>query len=158
MFFQSRFLNRISIICSLFLVLLSQNGYAAIYKWKDEKGQIHYGSIPPRGVASQRMGVSTFTPPPQKTPAMATDAKNAATTPGKNGAADANLKNAGNKGPYTQQQHDTLCNNARRDMEALNKGGRLRVKQEDGSSAVMSDDDRAKRMKTMQAMIKKHCK
>jgi len=40
----------------------------------------------------------------------------------------------------------------------LNKGGRLRVKQEDGSTAVMTDKDRQERMKRMQSMVTKHCK
>lgn len=140
---------RLSIITTLSLLLMTTPLSAAIYKWKDEAGQVHYGSTPPQGTPAQRMGVSTtFTPVPSKKTTKTDTTKGKATEASK----------AEEKDPYTQQQHDTLCKNARKDIETMNKSGRLRVKQQDGSSAVMSDTDREKRMKTMQEMIKKHCK
>jgi len=140
---------RLSILTTLSLLLMTSPLSAAIYKWKDEAGQVHYGSTPPQGTAAQRMGVSTtFTPAPSKKTTK-TDAANDKTTEA--GSPEDN-------DPYTQQQHDTLCKNARKDIETMNKSGRLRVKQEDGSTAVMSDTDREKRMKKMQEMVKKHCK
>lgn len=144
--------TRFLIITSAFLMLMTTQLSAAIYKWKDEAGQVHYGSMPPQGVPAQKMGVSTsFTPTPSKTDNASGSKKTPAAQSGDAGK-------AAEKDPYTQQQHDTLCKNARNDMDTLNKSGRLRVKQEDGSSAVMSDADRTKRMKTMQEMISKHCK
>jgi len=134
------------------LLVLSGNASAAIYKWKDEAGQVHYGSVPPQGIKSQRMGVSTaYTPTPAKKTTKS-DSKKAAAS-GEKEPADADKKDK-----YTQQQHDTLCKNARKDLATMNQAGRLRVKQDDGSTAVMSDQDRQKRMKTMQAMAAKHCK
>jgi len=137
-------------IVAISLLLMTTSLSAAIYKWKDEAGQVHYGSTPPQGTSAQRMGVSTtFTPVPSKKTSTKTEGTNGKTT---------DTSKTDEKDPYTQQQHDTLCKNARKDIETMNKSGRLRVKQEDGSTAVMSDVDREKRMKTMQEMVKKHCK
>ena len=142
---------RLTILTAVSLLLMTSPMSAAIYKWKDDAGQVHYGSTPPQGTPAQKMGVSTtFTPAPS-TKAKTSDQK---TADGNTTSSD----KADEKDPYTQQQHDTLCKNARKDIETMNKSGRLRVKQEDGSTAVMSDADRAKRMKTMQEMVKKHCK
>lgn len=136
---------------SVLLLLVSSHAVAAIYKWKNENGQIHYGSMPPpQGIPYQKMGINTtYTP----TPAPKTKAVNPKSA---KSSAD---KATDEKNPaYTKEQQATLCNNAKNDLATLNKAGRLRVKQEDGSSAVMSDKDKAARMKTMQDMMKKHCK
>jgi len=143
---------RFSFILITTLLVLSGNASAAIYKWKDEAGLVHYGSMPPQGIKAQRMGVSTaFTPAPPKNTAKP-DSKETAASGEKETPED------GKKDKYTKQQHDTLCNNAQKDLATMNKGGRLRVKQEDGSTAVMTDKDRQERMKRMQSMVTKHCK
>ena len=141
-------------LASLFafvLLIFSSHISAAIYKWTNEEGQVHYGSMPPQGVAAEKMGVSTkFTPPPatkKKT------ANNKASAPAEGKDSDKE-----NKDPYSKEQHTTLCNNAKNDLATLNKGGRLRVKQKDGSTVVMDEETKTKRMKNMQAMMKKHCK
>ena len=141
-------------IISAFIFLVCNNVFADdIYKWKDENGQVHYASTPPKGSAATKMGVSTtFSEPPAKT-STKTDANPANDSDKKTDAADAEKKD-----PYSKQQHDSLCKKAKSDIDTLNKSGRLRVKQEDGSTTVMDDKNRNKRMKTMQDMMKKHCK
>lgn len=142
--------KQIKIISAIFLLVITSNLSAAIYKWKDEAGQVHYGSMPPQGTQAEKMGVSTtFTAAP---------AKQANSKGGdKQGNQPANGKKPEDDG-YTQKQHDTVCKNARKDLETMNKSGRLRVKQDDGSSSVMTDKQRQERIKSMQAMVKKHCK
>ncbi len=139
-------------LTTIMLLLVSSHVSAAIYKWKNEEGQVHYGSMPPQGVTFEKMGVSTkFTP----TPAAKTEKTdaNAAKNSGTSAAAGSKEKD-----PYTKAQHTELCTNAKKDIASLNTGSRLRVKQEDGSTAVMSDAEKTKRMKTMQDLMKKHCK
>jgi len=143
---------RFSFILITTLVLLSSNAVAAIYKWKDEAGLVHYGSMPPQGIKAQRMGVSTaYTPTPAKKTAKSGSTENT-------GSGDKTTPDNDKKDKYTQQQHDTLCKNAQKDLATMNKAGRIRVKQDDGSSAVLSDKDRQDRVKRMQAMATKHCK
>lgn len=146
---MSRFYQ--SALAAILLTLISSASTAAIYKWKDEQGQVHYGSAPPSGTSVQKMGVSThFSTVPA---AKAKTAPKAAADKTKKADPDTDKKD-----PYTQKQHDSLCNKATKDIATLNQGGRLRVKQEDGSSQVMTDKNRSKRQETMQKMIKKHCK
>jgi len=134
------------------LLLLSGTASAAIYKWTDDSGLVHYGSMPPQGIRAQKMGVdTTYTPAPPKK-STTPDAKNNKASDEKAGT------EPGKKDEYSQQQHDTLCKNAKNDIATMNKSGRLRVKQEDGSTAVLSDKDRDARLKRMQAMAAKHCK
>ena len=138
-----------STLAAIFLSLISSASTAAIYKWKDEQGLVHYGSAPPSGTEAKKMGVSTHfsTVPKTKSAPKAT----ANTTKKADASTD-------KKDPYTQKQHDSLCDKATKDIATLNQSGRLRVKQEDGSSKVMTDKNRTKRQETMQKMIKKHCK
>jgi len=138
-------------LSAIILLIFSSQISAAIYKWTNEKGQVHYGSMPPQGVAAQKMGVSTkFTPPPV--------AKKKALVDKTSKPAEGKDPDKENKDPYTKEQHTTLCNNAKNDIATLSKGGRIRVKQKDGSSVVMDEETKAKRMKNMQDMMKKHCK
>jgi len=143
--------TRILTSAAILLMLMSSFSLAAIYKWTDEHGQVHYGSAPPSGSSAKRMGVSThYSTPPAAKPKAETQASGSKE---KKTAAATDKKD-----PYSKQQHDSLCKNARNDIATLDKGGRLRVKQADGSSAVMTDESRNKRQKTMQEMISKHCK
>lgn len=140
---------------TVLLLITSNHALSAIYKWKNEEGQIHYGSIPPQGVTFEKMGVSTkFTPPPTPKTSKSDD-KNA-----NSGSKEASSGGAGGdkKDPYSKAQHTELCNNAKKDLANLSKGGRLRVRQDDGSTAVMSETDKTARTKTMQGIMKKHCK
>lgn len=133
-------------LTTVLLLLTGGHASAAIYKWTNAEGQINYGSMPPQGVAATKMGVSTkFTPPPAKKVI-----KKPTTTDKAAGKED--------KEEYTKEQQNSLCETSKKDIASLNQGGRLRVKQKDGSSAVMSDADKAKRLKTMQGIMKKHCK
>ena len=133
-----------SSLASLFpilLLLFSNHASAAIYKWKNEQGQINYGSMPPpAGTKFQKMGVSTeYTHvPPAKT-------NNKSSTKGSDKKA---ASGKDKEDPYTKEQHAKVCNNAKKDIASLNKAGRLRVKQKDGSTSVMGEKDKAKRMKT----------
>ncbi|MDH5518371.1 MAG: DUF4124 domain-containing protein [Gammaproteobacteria bacterium] len=135
---------------TILLALISTASSAAIYKWKDESGQVHYGSAPPSGSQAQKMGISThFSSPAPASPKASPNSSNKKT--------DKPAAAADKKDPYTQKQHDSLCNKARNDIATLNQAGRLRVKQEDGSSTVMTEKSRNEREKTMQKMISKHC-
>lgn len=141
----------LAFFATILLLITSNQGIAAIYKWTNEEGQISYGSLPPQGVAYQRMGINTeYTPIP---------------APKTNKAGPKLAKEKGDKdasgdkeAAYTKEQQATLCANAKKDIASLNKGGRLRVKQEDGSSSVMTDKNKTERMKTMKSMMNKHCK
>lgn len=143
--------HSLAFFTSILLLLASNHAFATIYKWKNENGQIHYGSMPPpQGVPYQKMGINTtYTPTPAPKPK----------TVNPKSARNSSDKTPDDKKPaYTKEQQTTLCNSSKNDLATLNKNGRLRVKQEDGSTAVMSDKDRAARLKTMQDMMKKHCK
>ena len=135
------------------LLMITTNASAVVYKWEDDSGLVHYSATRPQGVRYEKMGVSTNALPADQAPASA-----AKKSPPKTTADAGKTANGDKKDSYTAEQHATLCKNARKDIATLNKSGRLRVKQEDGSTAVMSDESRNKRMKTMQSMISKHCK
>ena len=143
--------HHLASLSAIVLLIFSSQISAAIYKWTNEQGQVHYGSMPPQGVSAKKMGVSTkFTPPPAPKKKASVD-KNSEPAEGKDSDKE-------NKDPYSKEQHTTLCNNAKDDIANLSKGGRLRIKQKDGSTVVMDEETKAKRMKNMQAMMKKHCK
>ena len=142
------------ILCSSLLVISGQTT-AAVYKWKDSSGLVHYSATRPQGIQYERMGVSTNSlsgqtaNSPQKTSKSA--AKSSANTKSQTG-------DEAKKDKMSAKEHASLCMKARKDIATLTNSGRLRVKQEDGSSTVMTDENRASRMKSMQAQASEHCK
>lgn len=150
-----RIFYTISLSCSL--LLFAVPGQAAVYKWVDEDGHVNYSSTPPpAGHDAKRMqGIKATGPvvPDKKT--STEDSKKAGD---KTKPADQAADKKTDEQQYTPEQRRKLCQNATKDLDTLAKSGRLRVKQADGSSVVMSDEEREKRRIQMSKMRDKHCK
>lgn len=60
-------------LLKIFILLLSMNCYAAIYKWKDADGQMHYSTMPPDNINAEKVKVSVPQPAsvPQQQPVAA---------------------------------------------------------------------------------------
>lgn len=138
----------------IFLLLLITTSplHAAVYKWINDEGHTTYSATPPpAGYTSIRIGVDSSTPTPAAQPAPKRADKAIAENTTASGTTSGEQQ-------YTKEQQHELCTSAQKDLAQIAQGGRMRVKQEDGSTSVMSDEDRNKRIETMQNMVKKHCK
>lgn len=138
----------------LFITVLS--AHAAVYTWKDEKGQTVFSQTPQRGATK----VDVRPTPPgsdesNESKSKTTDdflkeieASNAAREQARAEAAKAAQEKAAQK---------QACADARRSMELLNQGGTTRYKQPDGSYSTYSQQKKAEEREKMQNFIREQC-
>ncbi len=150
-------------ILSLFslLLLYSTPGMSAIYKWVDEQGNVHYSSERPADNSSEKMDVqfhapkdtSTYKRPGQKEAAteQATDEK----TPADKPAAEEEKK------PMTAAEKKRLaaaCQQARQQLATMKAKAQVRVRDKDGNTSFLSQQQKESRVKQMQDAVAKKCK
>ena len=141
----------------LFLLLstMSMMGYADVYKWVDEEGQIHYSQIAPIGQATE---VLKAPPPPTILPADAQQKID-------------QLINEQNEAKYERKRHvqqqqqeikqqEQQQENCKRSQDNLQKfldnPGR-RFKQADGTVIRLAEEERQKRIQEFKQDIKEYC-
>ncbi|MFL0806145.1 MAG: DUF4124 domain-containing protein [Oceanobacter sp.] len=148
------FLNPILIILTVLASSYSSATLAAkVYRWVDDKGQVHFGSQPPpeqRDQAEQyQIQVAQPTTPP---------------APENNGAASKDKDNDGEGETVTlnpsvsDEQAQEYCQQARKFMTALQGSYSTRFKQADGSFRPLSKEERSSKEKQAMGMMEKFCK
>jgi hypothetical protein len=122
---------------------------AAMYKWTDKQGNVHYTQEPPPE------GNTTEIAPPPRVAAPAANKPNGKDTSGE----VENGKTAEGEAPLTPEQQEIYsrnCEAARGNMETYKTA--RRVQQADGEIVVMDDEIRQKKMQQAEEQIKKFCK
>lgn len=130
------------------LLLLAVPVQAAMYKWTDADGNIHYTqSPPPAGVESKTMKA----PPPAPTPAPSQKADK-----GEQGKGEA--KDEADKPVETprDEQIKRNCEAARRNLSIYTNN--RRVMNEKGEIEVMDEKVRQAKIKQTEEQIKEYCK
>lgn len=144
---------------AIWAVLLAMAGGVQaekIYKWVDEDGQIHYSSQKPPGQETETVKVSRG----PKVTATETkdneqDAKQAQAE--QEAAADAQAKAQLAKADAANMKR--LCEQARKNLAALNATVRVRkVDEKTGETIRMDDNQRLEAMKNAQKGISEYCK
>ncbi len=145
------------LILSIAISLVPIFSYAAVYKWIDENGDIHYSQSRPTNAQSKRMKIA---PPPKegkstyKRPSLgkkdATDKKNGEQNPDENNQ-QADRKKSSNK-------QDPGCKTAKLALKTLLSHGRIRQKDSDGNVSYIPDDQKQQRIKQEKDFIKQNCK
>lgn len=121
---------------------------AAMYKWTDKQGKVHYTQEPPPEGNAREMA-----PPPR----VAAPASKNAGTNDKDEAAGA--QSEAGEPPLTPEQQEIYsrnCEAARGNLETYKTA--RRVQQSDGEVVVMDDEIRQKKMQQAEEQIKKFCK
>ena len=138
------------IFCLLLTLPLSAS--AAIYKWVDDQGNTHYDQEKPLDTAAEKIkvqsspaGASTY-----KKPSLKTKAEN--TT-----GADEDTAGKQSKEILPKKQRAELCKRAQDTLKKLSEGGRVRTKNQDGSTQVMTEEQKQERIKQEQLAVKQHC-
>lgn len=145
----------------LFLMLACTNSFAAISKWVDNQGQVHYSDQPP--------------PPDEKSEILRSTSDAAApagasAVPAQKSIAEqeADLEKArqakqqaAKKAAQKQAADDALktrCENAKRNLMTLQAGGRMEEFNANGERSFVTDDERQQRINTTQQEISELCK
>jgi len=119
------------------------------YKWVDEAGVVHFGSMPPQGVEATKMKSYG------KSKKALADEK----------AKDSSAENESGKLPPEEierrrkvaEKMKSDCKNEKERLEALNKPGRIRMDQGDGKSRYLSQDEIYEEIRRSRQRIKETC-
>ena len=154
-------LSRIIIILSissLFPAICS----AAIYKWEDAEGKVHYSETRPAKHQSKKMKVPTRAPENTSTykrPSIKTDkeddSKDNSKSKGKGKGKDGDKQQA-DKG-MSDEEKASQCERARNAITRLNSRGRFRQQDKDGNVSYMTDEEKQKRIEREQERVNRFC-
>jgi len=139
------------------ILLLAFNSHAAgIQKWVDEKGQVHYGDSPPSKVPTETIRVSRPPSNPGKSlPRIGVDQDTEQATAGEQDS-DTPVETAAPE--IGEEEAETICAEARKNLRVLNNSQRLRLQNRDGSSRAMTKEEKEARKKQEQQDIDQYCK
>ncbi len=161
----------------LLFMLLGANALAAVNKWVDERGQVHYSDQPPPANVKKAQTLPPApapeaTPPAKTTGAPAASAPAATTTAASAPAAtktaaerDAELKKAKDEAAKKAAQEQAIadtykanCDNAQRNLRMLQSGMRIAEIDANGQRYYLSDAQRQERISKAQQDIATYCK
>ncbi|HEY9051161.1 MAG TPA: DUF4124 domain-containing protein, partial [Gammaproteobacteria bacterium] len=123
-----------------------------VYKWVDEKGNVHYSEQRPKQSEAEKVKIDKAPPPSSssyKKPSLKT-------TDDENNKDKSNTKANSNNAEIAKEKQK-LCAEARKDLELMQSTGRLRVKDDEGNITYMPEEDKAARIKRNQDRIKEYC-
>ncbi len=122
---------------------------AAMYKWTDTEGHVHYTQTPPdEGEAAE------IPPPPRVDPPAATN-NPFGTPPGDE--AGAGMEKEAELTPEQVVAYQRNCEAAKANLELYKTSDRIK-QAEDGKIVAMDEEQRGKKMQQAEEQIKKYCK
>jgi len=121
---------------------------AAIHKWVDDKGNVHYGDAPPTKTDSKNVRVQSAPSDPGKAlPRLKTSTD----------ASDQAAEGAGNKQKVSTERASKICTSAKADLDIISTSTRIKLQAADGSIRYLSDEEIAERQASSQAEVDRFC-
>lgn len=148
------------------LILYSFNSYAALNKWVDANGDVHYSDQPPPAnvkAKTLRSGPDTYlsTNPPQSASSAPAAAKTVAERDLDLKKAQQTKKEAADRAAQEQVQKEanrTNCAAAQQNLRALQEGMRMVEIDANGERSYLNDEQRQQRILKTQQDISTFCK
>lgn len=130
------------LVASLSVASIAKEGQ--VYTWRDSNGVVHYGERPPKDV--QAKPVKTRTGHSDPTPSQTAPAtqQQSATTPPQDASS-------------TKLLDPNRCAQAQANLKLLNTVARIKMPDENGNMAFLTEEDKAKQREVMQAVIDQAC-
>lgn len=146
-------------------MLLVPSVQAAIYKWVDEQGNVHYGERPATEATSkQRMDIRLREPTPaatEDTSASSEKTKAGQTEKQTEAGAEAD-KQAEPKQPekpkMSRKEKRGRCADARKRLNVLTTKNQVRERDKKGNLRYMGEEERQQRIKSARKNVKKYCR
>lgn len=143
---------------TMLLLLCSTTAFAALNKWVDAEGKVHYSDEqPPANVKSETLRTS-----PAAAPASAPAApKSIAEREAELKKAQQAKKEASDRAAQEQANkaiEQANCTAAQQNLRPLQEGGRIAEYDANGERRYLNDDERQQRIAKGQEDIKKWCK
>lgn len=125
---------------------------AEVYRWVDEKGQVHYSQNPPPGVSAQPVG-----PPPPASAAPNQDSLNQALESEKSRAPERNAE--AERTAQAKQQLDQQCRQTREQLAYMEEktARRLGTTDDNGNVSRVTEEQFQARTAELKAFISEHC-
>jgi hypothetical protein len=137
--------NKTKAIISALLAFASANLVAAekiMYKWTDSNGEVHYTERAPKGIEYTRI----------KTKVDSSAAISTRTTP----KTEEEQKSPAASKAYTTWRKEN-CTAANENLDILRNASRIGVDDGQGGKRLMTDEEKAKQIKDMEAQRDKYC-
>ncbi len=147
----------ITVIFTAFICFAFQSpGYAKVYKWVDENGQVHYGEKPGNTEAERIKIRTNETTKPRTIKKPEGDAENKAEgDPAKQPIAEppelVEVK-------ISAKEKRQLCNEAKSDIQIINSRGQMREINEKGEYIYLPDEQKQQRLATAKKKARKYCR
>lgn len=131
---------------------------AEVYTWRDASGNIHYSDTPPPGVDAKkiRQGMQPGTTPSAGTPVRSTAEQDLEFRKRQAEAEKARAKADQEKNESEEGKRN--CEDARKQLNALESGQRMSRINEAGESIPLDDDMRAQETEKARKAVKSWCK
>ena len=128
----------------LILAVSTSLGAGAIHKWVDDKGNVHYGDVPPAKTTSKNVSVQAAPSNPGKAlPRLSSP--------------ESSAQSAGNEQEVSEEQASQICASARADLNIINTSNRIQLQTADGSVQYLTDSEIAERKASSQAEVDRFC-
>ena len=143
----------------LFIMLAPLSLYAGVYKWVDDNGKVHYGDQPQSSQPSIEMNIDVTSPAPVGSGEDQLTREEKRERLLQSMEEDRLEKHEQReKQKAIRAQNRQKCNRYRDRMRHYQRANALYRLDKDGKRVYVSDSDRAKSTKKLQAQIDRYCK
>ncbi len=139
-------------ITTTLLISFQTSSLAGIYKWVDEKGQVHYGEKPV-GTEAEKVTIRQNTTTKPRTIKKDEDADNKSVDGESTEQAEKPVEVE-----ISTKEKRKLCNEAKSDVAAINSRGRLREINTNGEYTYLSDKQKQQRLSAAKKKQSKYCR
>jgi hypothetical protein len=133
--------------------LPNQAAAAQVFKWVDDKGQVHFGAMPPESKTQKAEVYEVKVMPPSNSPVTSSSQ----TPEGKQDDPTEENKVTELKGSVSAEDADQYCKQGRDYKQTLSGSANRRFTQADGSVRPLSDEERAAEQKKADDIIARYC-
>ena len=143
------------ITTALIAVLFSSSLYAAtVYQWKDEQGNVHFGTVPPAGSVSQSVQMRTQRSSLQEQDNTASTQQQELIEEPSQAEIDEKIRK---DAIAAENERRKLCTDLRTNLSTLKNYSRINA-EVDGKVVRISQQERQKRIADTEEEIRKHCR
>ncbi len=136
------------------LLLAMAGAQAAMYKWKDAHGNTQFGQFPPAGVEAERMKAPRTPAPSNQSGSSLQDRVKALEEKQGQDREKAQMEKEEKERAAQLKQN---CDNARKTVQLLERGGNRRYRMPDGTVKRLDEKETRRRIDESKKYLKENC-
>jgi Domain of unknown function (DUF4124) len=141
------------VLTAMFSLSFQLSLQAAVYKWEDESGQIHYSDQPNKPDAEKFSVRKNTTTSPRP---VNTGEKNTEDTTEKEAKKPAEPELV--EVDFSKKEKRQFCNEAKNDIAAISSSGRMREINKKGEYVYLSEEQRQQRLSAARKKQREYCR